>query len=552
MSDRGRRYRILETLGRGGFGTVYRAELIAAGGFSKEVAVKVLNDNANEGDDVLLRLRDEARILGLLKHRAIVGVDDLAHLAEGWAIVMEYVAGADLAQLIVGNPPPPRAAAEIIEEIASALHMAYSVPNRMTGKPLALIHRDIKPPNIRLTALGEVKVLDFGVARAEFGARESRTESMAYGSVAYMAPERLIGMETHQGDIFALGMVALQCFSGKQAEIPTKLPKSFGPWVDDHIEAIRARCLAAPSEAMDRLEALLREMVQLDYTERCNARRVEQVMRDVGALLPGSKLRDWAERAVSSVGAKPVTDPMTGTILVERSGAVELVRPEDDFRASHNVVGTSSGTNDASASVSLALPLRNKGALAAVAALGIAGAAALLTLVVVVGLGVAWSNMSTQAPVAAQETPEEILVEEVAIEDMTQPPPAEAPPEELPSPTEVAAPAVAVHAPKATPKVSRTPRFSPEPVPAAPPEPVEEPPEAPARPTPGFVVVSGADTWHLKGAAGKVPPGPTPPGTYDVLVDFGSGPMTAATVDVASGETVRLSCNQLMMRCAAR
>ena len=118
-----RRYRVLETLGKGGFGTVYRAELLGSGGFAKQVALKVLNDEGQR--EIAHRLRDEARILGHIRHRAIVGVDGLAHLDEGWAVVMEYIDGVDAKELLAAGPVPARCALEIVEEAASALHAAY-------------------------------------------------------------------------------------------------------------------------------------------------------------------------------------------------------------------------------------------------------------------------------------------------------------------------------------------------------------------------------------------------------------------------------------------
>ncbi len=102
-----RRYQIHEALGKGGFGTVYRAELASTGGFTKPVALKVLNPDMQSDDDVVRRLRDEARMLGLLNHRAIVKVDGLVQLAGRWAVVMEYVEGASLDQILRAQGPTP-------------------------------------------------------------------------------------------------------------------------------------------------------------------------------------------------------------------------------------------------------------------------------------------------------------------------------------------------------------------------------------------------------------------------------------------------------------
>ena len=98
MSE-GRRYQILGVIGKGGFGTVYKAQLLGEGGFKRTVALKVLNADMREMEDVASRLRDEARLLGLLRHRAILGVDGLVRLNGRWTVVMEFIDGADLGRV---------------------------------------------------------------------------------------------------------------------------------------------------------------------------------------------------------------------------------------------------------------------------------------------------------------------------------------------------------------------------------------------------------------------------------------------------------------------
>lgn len=116
----GRQYKVLGAVGRGGFGTVYRAELSGEGGFSKVVALKVLNPDMEEVGEMAVRLRDEARVLGLLQHRAIVQVDGLVRLSGRWTVVMEYVEGADLKQVIASaGKIPPTVALTILEDVPS-------------------------------------------------------------------------------------------------------------------------------------------------------------------------------------------------------------------------------------------------------------------------------------------------------------------------------------------------------------------------------------------------------------------------------------------------
>ena len=112
----------------------------AAGlGFKKAVAVKLLNADTAAVDEIASRLRDEARMLGLIRHRAIVHVDGLVLLNGRWAVVMEYVEGVDLKRLVGEGPVPPAVALEIIEEVSAALHVAYEQPGS-TGEPLRLLH----------------------------------------------------------------------------------------------------------------------------------------------------------------------------------------------------------------------------------------------------------------------------------------------------------------------------------------------------------------------------------------------------------------------------
>ena len=137
------RYELLELLGKGGFGRVYLARFHGEAGFQKDVALKFLKSGAQDNRNLIARLRDEARLLGLLRHRAIVHVDRLIRLQGAWVIVMEYVPGADLSSFMKDGPVPPGPTLEVLE-VASALTAAYerSSPD---GQALRLTHRDIKP-----------------------------------------------------------------------------------------------------------------------------------------------------------------------------------------------------------------------------------------------------------------------------------------------------------------------------------------------------------------------------------------------------------------------
>ena len=323
-----RAYRLIETLGEGGFGTVYRAEMVSAGGFSKQVALKVLRADLEMPEEIALRLRDEARMLGHVRHRAVVGVDGLAHLDAGWAVVMEYVDGVDAKSLVQAGPTPPRAALEIIEESASALHAAYYARPLGSDAPLRLIHRDIKPANVRITPTGEVKVLDFGVARADFGTREAETRGMMYGTLTYMAPERIEGESGPEGDVFALGWMLLDLLLGDDRNTPPPLmPKRYEPFLEERMERLRALLGGStpPVEtaAQDELIRFILQMVALEPEDRPTAHLVERTARNLRATLPGPWLRDWCEDNVPALMSARVlstgVDSATGRLLRMRS-----------------------------------------------------------------------------------------------------------------------------------------------------------------------------------------------------------------------------------------
>jgi serine/threonine protein kinase len=208
----GVRYRFLSVVGEGGFGRVYRVRMETDDGFNKDVAVKILGDAAPAAA-LLKRFRDEAKILGLLRDRAIVSADPPIQIAGRWAVVMEFVDGVSLGAMITRGPVPPGVAVEVVGEVARSLHHAWHQEGP-EGQPLQLLHRDIKPDNIQLTPSGEVKLLDFGIARANFKEREFKTRHALGGTPGYIAPERTQGVELPAGDVYSLSVVLHEAVTG--------------------------------------------------------------------------------------------------------------------------------------------------------------------------------------------------------------------------------------------------------------------------------------------------------------------------------------------------
>ncbi len=332
-----RTFHIEQVLGRGSFGTVYRARMQSPEGFTKRVALKLLNPEAERQRELAQRLRDEARMLGLVSHRAIIKVDSLIRLDDSTAVVMEYVEGVDLRTVHIQTSVPPRAAVEIVGEVAGALDAAWSTRD-LDDKPLHLLHRDIKPANIRLTTRGEVKLLDFGVARADFEAREARTQAILFGSLNYMAPERFDMIDGPAGDVYALGVVLYELLMGEE------LGRSFTrrPLHERHVREAMARLAARECGHIPALATLLDDLLSHSPEDRPTARQLERRCGRISARIDAVSLRDWAEEAVPRLrGAPEAPDERVGAALVESMPSMASWSLEHEVRGARSRVRVS-------------------------------------------------------------------------------------------------------------------------------------------------------------------------------------------------------------------
>jgi serine/threonine-protein kinase len=208
------RYQILESLGAGGMGEVFKARLTGAAGFQRDVVLKRLHaQNAGDGE-LATMFADEARLLGFLRHPNIVQALDFREEAGQRFLVLEYLEGATLAQILRdGRDVPPAMVAFVGREICRALDYVHGV-RAADGAPLEVVHHDVTPSNIILTDEGAVKLLDFGLARFTRASHVPRAE-VVKGKPSYLAPEQLRGARVDgRADLFALGIVLHECLTG--------------------------------------------------------------------------------------------------------------------------------------------------------------------------------------------------------------------------------------------------------------------------------------------------------------------------------------------------
>jgi serine/threonine protein kinase/Tol biopolymer transport system component len=263
-------YRIIEKLGEGGMGVVYRAEDT---NLNREVAIKVLPDIFSGDPERLARFEREAKLLASLNHPNIAAIHGLEEAGGKRFLVLELVEGETLAQRIAKGPLPIDEALEVCRQIAEGLEAAHEK---------GIIHRDLKPANIKITPEGKVKILDFGLAKAFQGeapvADASKSPTLTdqmtrpgviLGTAAYMAPEQAKGKAVDKrADIWAFGCILFECIAGKR---PFE-----GETVTETMAAILMR-----DPAWDSLPAMVPEPIK-GLIRRCLAKDVKRRLRDIG------------------------------------------------------------------------------------------------------------------------------------------------------------------------------------------------------------------------------------------------------------------------------
>jgi serine/threonine-protein kinase len=203
------RYEFLDLLASGGMGEVYRARVKGAHGFAKTVAVKRLRPDLARDEHFVARLISEAQLLVSLQHSNLVSILDLGRAGDDVFLVLEYVDGPDLGQLLKKGPLPPDLAVQVVQAACDGVAFAHERPDG------AVVHADLSPANVLVSRAGEVKVTDFGIARRE-GMRGFT--GIIEGKWPYMSPEQARGEPlAARSDVFSMGSVLYEVLTGQPA-----------------------------------------------------------------------------------------------------------------------------------------------------------------------------------------------------------------------------------------------------------------------------------------------------------------------------------------------
>jgi serine/threonine protein kinase len=267
------KYRLIAQLGHGGMAEVFLAVVQGPGGFNKLVVIKLIRPQLAEDPDFLGMFLDEARLAARVSHPNVVQTNEVGQDGARFFIAMEYLDGQPLNRLIHRMQRKPTSSEsiadsksrslplaihlKIISEVLSGLHHAHELTD-YDGTPLHVVHRDVTPHNIFVTYEGQVKVVDFGIAKALDSTSQTRN-GVLKGKVAYMAPEQAQGERVdRRADVFSVGVLLWEAATGKRLwkgvpditilqrlatdEVPT--PRSVKPSVPKRLEAIILKALA--------------------------------------------------------------------------------------------------------------------------------------------------------------------------------------------------------------------------------------------------------------------------------------------------------------------
>ncbi len=345
-----RKFEILEMIAKGGMAEVYRAQTVGVEGFAKEVCVKKILPHLTEDESFVTMFINEAKLAATLNYGNIVQVHDLCVSADReYFIVMEYVAGKDVSDVIraaqlAGEEIPPEISVYVCREVAKGLYYAHNKTDA-DGAPLNIIHRDISPQNVLCSFMGEVKITDFGIAKAS-SIMNKTAVGILKGKYGYMSPEQARGQPLdHKSDVFNLGivlyemMVQERCFAGASdystlnlmREAVVTPPRKINTAVPEGLEEIVLKALTRSSKERYQ-DALEFEDALAKYARQSGAEAgPTDLARYMKTLFSSDPAKDKGERSTGVLNLSSVVGPAPKA--PEEKEAAEAPKPKVEAKA---------------------------------------------------------------------------------------------------------------------------------------------------------------------------------------------------------------------------
>lgn len=259
------KYQLGRQIASGGMGTVFEAVYCPEGGFQRRVAVKRIHPHLAQNQDFVARFRHEAELCARLAHPNIVAALDFGKVSDTYFFAMEYIDGVTLKTVLyhrrlTEDPMAPADVCWLLRQVLEGLAFAHAGARDSDGQLLRVVHRDLSPHNVLLDRSGQVKVSDFGVARALRDDHDLNTRNLA-GKPAYMAPEQLRKAAIDErSDLFGVGVIAWEALTNRRLffrdneaatmlavlEAPILPPSRLRPELGSHWDRFCARALARP------------------------------------------------------------------------------------------------------------------------------------------------------------------------------------------------------------------------------------------------------------------------------------------------------------------
>jgi serine/threonine protein kinase/tetratricopeptide (TPR) repeat protein len=291
-------YKILEQIGKGGMGVVYKAEDTK---LKREVAIKFLPRHIAADSEERERFKIEAQAAAALNHNNIATIHNIEETEDEMFIVMEYIEGQELKDKIAAGALPVEEVLRISSQISSGLQAAHSK---------GIVHRDIKSANIMLTKDGQVKVMDFGLAKIS-GGRMVTKAGTTLGTAAYMSPEQTRGQEVDsRTDIWSLGVIMYEMLTGLlpfQGEYEQAM--SYAILNED-----QASLASIKSDIPADLERIVNKCLQKDPSDRYQ--HVDELMVDLRQLKKESDTQEWLSRTGVSVSRQKKKTPLIMAVAI--------------------------------------------------------------------------------------------------------------------------------------------------------------------------------------------------------------------------------------------